>query len=196
MPDLVNRTDLQTFLGVADGTDDDLLTDLLEHAEAMFESQTGRTASPYTAAQTAQTEVHDGTGLPDLYLDYAISALTTVKLGFDSSDPVETLDPTDIDELTFAVGKRRLTRTDGGLFGRAGKQRYIEIKYNHQADLPEDAQLAVKRLVAQIYRQRGSEDATFEAFGQGQYQRRMANIADEDPLWLRTVAAHRRMVLA
>lgn len=196
MPDLVNLADLQTFLDVSGGTDDALLTDLLEHAEAMFESQTGRTASPFIASGTDLTEVRDGSGSRDLYLNYAITGVDTVKLGFDVSDPIETLDPSDIDELTFAVGSRRLTRTDGGLFGTAGKQRYVHVQYDHQADLPEDAQIAVKRLVAQIYRQRGSEDATFETFGQGQYQRRMSNIAAEDPIWLRTVAAHRRMVLA
>lgn len=196
MPDLVNLTNLKTFLGVSSVDDDGLLTDLLEHAEAMFESQTGRTATPYIAAANDRTEVSDGTGSRDLYLDYAISGIDSVTLGFDISDPVETLDPTDIDELTFGVGSRRLTRTDGGLFGVAGKQRYVHVQYDHQADLPQDAQLAIKRLVGQIYRQRGSEDATFESLGQGHYQRRMSNIAGDDPLWLLTVAAHRRMVLA
>ena len=196
MPDLVSLADVKTFLSVSGSGDDTLLTDLLEHLEALFESETGRAGKPFQDAASDETEVHDGTGSADLFLDYPISGIDSVTIGFDSSDPIETLDPTDIDELTFTVGHRRLSRTDGGIFGLAGKPRYVHVQYDTLADLPEDAQLAIKRAVAQVYRQMGSEDATFEAFGQGQYQRRLSNIVEDDPLWRRAVSAHRRMILA
>ena len=197
MPDLVSLTDLKTFLSVSGSSDDDLLTDLLEHLEALFESETGRTAFPFQAAAGSDaTEVHDSAGCEHLFLDYPITTVTTVKLGYDASDPTETLDPSDIDQLTFGVGHRRLSRTDGGIFGLAGRSRFVHVTYKSGADLPEDAQLAIKRAVAQVYRQRGSEDSTFEAFGQGQYQRRLSNIVADDPLWQRAVMAHRRMILA
>jgi hypothetical protein len=98
--------------------------------------------------------------------------------------------------VTFATGHRLISRTDGGIFGLAGKRRYVHVTYKSAADLPEPAQLAIKRAVAQVYRQRGSEDATFEAFGQGQYQRRLSALVDNDPLWMNAVAASRRMLLA
>lgn len=191
MPDLVSLADAKTFLGISASTDDDLITDLLEHVEALFESETGRTKSPFTAAATARTEVKDGTGLATLYLDYPISALTSVKLGYDSSDPVETLDTSDPDTLTFATGSRRLARTDGGVFGLPEQARYVTVVYNHQANLPEDAQLAIKRMVAQVYRQRGSEDASQE--GLSGYTR---TLATSDAFWRMAVAAHRRIGLA
>jgi hypothetical protein len=194
LPDLVSLADVQTFLGISG--DDALLTDLLEHLEALFESETGRTGKPFQAAASDRAEVHDGTGSADLFLEYPISNIDSVKLGYDSSDPDETLDPTDVDELTYAAGHRKISRTDGGTFGLAGSPRFVHVQYDTQADLPEDAQLAIKRAVAQVYRQRGSEDSTFEMFGQGQYQRRLSNIVADDPLWQRAVAAHRRMVLA
>jgi hypothetical protein len=162
VPDLVSLADLQTFLSVSG--DDALLTDLLEHLEALFESETGRAGMPFQDAANDQAEVHDGTGSAHLYLNYPISNIDSVKIGYDESDPIETLDPTDVDELTYTVGHRRLSRTDGGTFGLAGKPRSVHVQYDTQADLPEDAQLAIKRAVAQVYRQRGSEDATFEMF--------------------------------
>jgi hypothetical protein len=196
VPDLVQLADLKTFLSVTSSTDDALLTDLLEHLEALFEAETGRGGRPFQAAAADQAEVHDGTGSAQLFLNYPIADDTSVKLGYDSSDPVETLDPTDVDELVFAVGHRRLSRTDGGIFGRVGRPRYVHVVYDTSADVPQEAQLAIKRAVAQVYRQRGSEDSTYEAFGQGQYSRRLSAIVADDPLWARAVAANRRMIFA
>lgn len=193
MPNLVAVDELKDFLGVTGASDDQLLTDLLEHTEDLFESEVGRTPAPFAAAATARTEVHDGTGCADLYLDYPISTVTTVKLGYDSSDPVETLDSTDIDELTFGAGSRRLTRTDGGTFGLAGKRRYVHVTYNHQDDLPGNAKLAIMRVVAQVYRQRGSEDVKYENVGG--YVHNLSHLIAEDPIWIRAVAANQRTVM-
>lgn len=188
MADLVTVAKCQDFIGISQSTDTTLVTDILEHVEALFERETGRSRSPYSAALTARAEVKDGTGTDTLFLDYPISAITTVKLGHDSSDPVETLDATDPDTLTFATGSRRLVRTDGGVFGRPGQARYVHVTYNTQADLPDDAQLAIKRVVAMVYRQRGHEDATSESLAN-----HSIDFARSDPFWERAVKGNRRL---
>ena len=133
-----------------------------------------------------------GTGSSLLMLDYPIAALTSVVLGFSSASPVETLTVADPYSVVFAVGERSLERTDGGVFGEYGKPRCVHVTYNTQADLPTDVALAVKRVVAQIYRQRGSEDAKTESVGG--YSRVLADLAATDPIWLQAVQRHARGV--
>lgn len=194
MPDLVTVADLKTFLDVSGSGDDTLLEDLLDHTEALFEAEAGRIETPFTAAAESRTEVHDGTGLRTLSLDYPIAVMTTVKIGYDADNPFETLDPSDICVLTFGVGSRRLNRTDGGIFGLAGKPRYVHVTYNHGDDLPGNAKMAIMRVVAQVYRQRGSEDAKYENVGG--YIHNLSHLIAEDPFWLRAVAANQRLVMA
>ncbi len=193
MPDLVSVSELKTFLEISGSDDDTLLGDLLDHAEGLFESETGRKDTPFIAAASARSEVRDGTGSAELYLDYPISAITSISLGFDSSNFVETLNPSDPDVVVWGAGKRRIQRVDGGVFGRLDKPRYVTTVYDFQADLPEEAQLAIKRVVGQIYRQRGSEDATREEIGG--YVRSLSKLVDTDPLWRRAVAGNTRRVL-
>lgn len=194
MPDLVSLSELKTYLGDAPASSDDaLLTDLLEHVEALFESETGRSAVPF-ATGTSRTEVKDGTGSDTMFVDYPIASISAIKLGFDATDPVETLAVADRNVVTFAVGSRRIARTDGGKFGRAGAPRYVQVEYTFQTSLPEDAQMAIKSVCALAYRRRGAEEATRESV-EG-YTRDLArDIAAADPFWARAVAAHRRLVL-
>ncbi len=194
MPDLVSVAVLKTYLEITTDGDDTLLGTLLDHAEGLFESETGRKDTPFTAADTARSEVKDGTGSAELYLDYPISTVTSISLGFDSTDFDETLTPSDADEVVWGAGSRRIMRVDGGIFGRVAQPRYLTIVYDAQADLPEEAQLAIKRVTAQVYRQRGSEDADREQIGS--YIRDLSNLVDADPLWRRAVEANRRRVLA
>src|SRR3990167_1810671 len=176
MPDLVSLTELKTFLGVTGATDDTLLTDLLEHVESAFESATGRRGSPFQAAATNVVERKDGTGTEHLFLDYPISALDSIVLGHNSASPDETLTVSNEDQVVFTAGSRRLTRTDGSTWGNAGSPRYIHVQYDTVADLPEDAQMAVKRVVAQVYRQRGSEETSAERIGA--YSRDLAHLME------------------
>ncbi len=194
MPDLVSLTEVKTFLEISATTDDTLLTGLLEHAEGLFEAHTGRKSVPFVAAASARSEVKDGTGAAKLYLDYTIADVTSISLGFDSSDFAETLNPDDPDVVVWGVGSRIIQRVDGGRFGFAGAPRYVTVVYDHQADLPEEAQIAIKRLVSQVYRQRGSEDATREEIGN--YTRTLSRLMDTDPIWEAAVTANRRMALA
>lgn len=194
MPDLVSLADLKTFLAPTNGSDDDdLLTALLDHAEGLFESEAGRKDAPFVTGGSARSEVKDGTGSAEVYLDYPISDVTSISIGFDSSDFEDTLDPDDPDIVVWGAGSRKIERVDGGVFGRLGKPRYLTIVYDFQADLPEEAQLAIKRVVGQIYRQRGSEDADREQIGS--YIRKLSNLVDTDPLWRRAVEGNRRRVL-
>ena len=197
MSDLVSLAEVKVFLKIPVATtgDDTLLTDLLEHAEGVFESDAGRKDTPFTAVASARSEVRDGTGTRHIDLDYDISDVASISLGFDSSDFVETLNPDDADKVVWGTSQRRISRVDGGRFGSADWPRYITVVYDHEADLPEDAQIAVKRLVAEVYRQRGSEEASREQIGT--YIRSMGTVTSRfDKHWTVAVEANRRRTFA
>jgi hypothetical protein len=194
---LVSLAALKTHLGDAptSGDDDELLEQLIDDVEALFASETGRALSSYRAATTASIEVHDGTGSADLYLDYPITVLTSVKLGYDAAVPDETLTIADKNVIVYAAGARRITRTDGGCFGRAGQPRYIQVVYDAAADLPGNASLAIKSVTATAYRRRGSEDVKSETAGSFYSHTLVDDIATADPFWTMAVSANRRTVL-
>lgn len=200
MPDLVTLAEMKTYLGDAPADSDDaLLATLLDDVEALFESETLRPHGWYTASVTARTDVLDGTGSSRLYLPYPIAALTSVKLGYDAAAPDETLAIANKAVVVYGVGSRVITRTDGGKFGTVRQPRYVQVVYDHQGDLPEDAKLAIKRACALIYRQRGSEDVAEESVGSF-YSRVMAkfgrDFVGDDPIWRMAVVAHTPVVIA
>lgn len=189
---LVSLPELSSFLGGVDSSEDALLEALLDHVEGLFQERVGRRLRPYQAKQDGRVEVRDGTGSCMLTLDYPIAALTApIKIGRDTSNPTETLDPTDVDVLVFTAGRRAIHRTDGGVWGCANEPRTVHVTYDAAADVPSHAKLAVKRVCALIYRQRGSEDASEETIGG--YTRRMAkfgrDFVDDDPIWKLAVDA-------
>lgn len=188
---LVSPQAMQDFLGIGAGTDAEVLQQLIAATQAAFEREAGRTRVPFQDAATGRTEVHAGTGSTLLVLDYPIAALTSVKLGFNASAPDETLSVSDPTVLVFGLGERTLERVDGGLFGEYGRPRSVHVTYNTQADLPTDVALAIKRVVAQLYRQRGSEDATQESVDG--YARTLADLTAKDSVWARTVLQHQRV---
>lgn len=196
MPTLVTSWELKTYLGDAPASADDaLLEQLLDDVEARFASETGRAIASFQAAGLARTEVHDGTGAPTLYLDYPIVALTSVVLGYDAAVPDETLAVADKRVLVYAAGGRRLSRTDGGSFGRVGCARYVQVVYDFAADLPADAKLAIKSVAAMAYRRRGSEAEKSETLGSFYSHTMVDEIATTDPFWVAAVAANRRTLL-
>lgn len=186
---LVPLTEAQAYLDVDDAGDLEVLDLLIDQVEALFLAQTNRRERPFQAAQSGRTEVHDGTGMELLFLEYPIAALTSVKIGANVATPDETLTVGDLDVLRYAVGRRRLARVDGGTFGDAGDPRVVHVTYDAQADLPTDAQLAVLRVVAAVFRQRGSEDASSERTAG--FSTDLAKVAESDPLWQLAVNAHR-----
>lgn len=194
---LVTLAQFKEHLGPSATTaGDPLLQALLDHVEAVFESECGRDAGAFRDAADDRTEVLDGTGSAEIFLEYPIDALTSVKLGYDSSAPDETLDVDDKTVLVFGVGSRRVTRTDGGVFGRVGQPRCIEVVYDHGADLPANAALAIKSVAAIAYRRRGSEEASSETLGAVVDRDLIAALATEDPFWQMAVNANRRLAIA
>lgn len=196
MPVLVTLAELKTYLGDAPASaDDTLLTQLIDDVEALFASETGRALSSFQAAGSARTEVHDGTGSSTLWLDYPIVALTSITLGYDASVPDETLTIADRNVLVYAVGERRIMRTDGGRFGRVGWPGYVQVVYDFGADLPDNAALAIKSVAAMAYRRRGSEAEKSETLGSFYSHTMVDDIATVDPFWTMAVAANRRTLL-
>jgi hypothetical protein len=198
MADLVTLPELKTYLGDAPttGEDDELLDQLITNVEALFESATLRATGCYTAAAVGRTEVLDGTGSSRLYLTYPIAVLTSIKLGYNSAAPDETLAVANKSVVVYGVGSRIITRTDGGRFGTVRQPRYVQVVYDHQGNLPEDARLAIKSVCATAYRRRGSEDVKSETAGSFYSHTMLDDIAASDPFWKMAVAANTPVVLA
>lgn len=176
---LLDLTELKRFIPGTPTGDDALLQEILDETEDQLVRQCGRRLRPFSPAQTARVEKRHGNGSTVLYLDYALAAApTSIKLGRDSSNPDETIDPTDVDAVVFELGRRTIFRTDGGIWGCLDDPYVVHVTYDAAADLPLTAQAAVKRMCALIYRQRGAEDATREQIGG--YVR---DLAQSDPIW-------------
>jgi hypothetical protein len=198
MSDIVSLADLKAYLGDAPASSDDvLLQALLDNVEALYERATLRPAGYYKAAATAVTEVLDGTGSPRLWLTYPIAALTSVTLGYGSTELLSLSDP---DAIGYGVGSRVVTRTDGGWFGTVDQKRYVTVVYDHQGNLPEDAKLPIMQVVASLYRARGSEGMRSETVGSFySYTREDADAwatAEGNVLWQLSVEANRPAVIA
>lgn len=196
MPVLVTRTELKTYLGDAPASADDALLDaLIDDVEALFASETGRSITSFIAAGSGRVEVLDATGSADLFVDYPITALTSITLGYDAGAWDETLDVSDGTVVVYAVGGRKITRVDGGTWGRHyGHARYITVTYDYAADLATSAKLAIKSVVAAVYRQRGSEGMKSETVGAFySYTREDAQAATaSSDFWKEAVAASAR----
>lgn len=167
MSSIVTLPEMKTYLGDAPASADDaLLQQLLDDVEALFESATLRPIGWY-AAESDRVEVLDGTGTSRLYLAYPIAedGLTSVKLGYNSAAPNETLAVANKNILVWGEGSRLITRVDGGTFGRLGQPRYVTVEYERQGNAPDDAKLAIKEVVASVYRNRGSEGMQSETVG-------------------------------
>lgn len=191
---LVPVVDVVAFLGDFPEDDTDasaLLETLIDDVEALFLAACGRPDRAFGAADTGRVEVHDGTGSARLYLERDITALTSVKLGHDVTDPEETLDVADKTALAWQVGRNRLVRLDGRTFGTLGAPDFIQVTYDAAAELPRDAALAITRVVASVWRQLGSEDVTAERIGP--YDATFRAACQGEPLWQMAVRQHREV---
>jgi hypothetical protein len=162
----------------------------LDMAEAFFERECGRSAVPFVAAQSARAEIRDGTGTNMVFLDYGITTLTSITLGYDHTDPVETLT---IPDLLYAAGERRVVRLDG-YFGCFGAPRYVKVTYDAAADLPADAKLAVLTGAAALYSRRGEEGVKSETAGPYSITYRDQETVGLSPIWRAAVANHARVL--
>jgi hypothetical protein len=191
MSDLVPRADLKIFLGIDDDDDsqDDRLDALIGEVEASFLRDCGRTERPFQDAEVGRVEVHDGNGRNVLWLQYPVTALTSIVLGRDVSDPDETLDVDDVDVVLFSAGSARLVRVDGGVFGPEWQANYVHVTYDAAADLPDDARREISAAIARVMNQRGSEGQSAERVGP--YATDFAPVMAGNPDWARVTNAFR-----
>lgn len=191
---LVTVEDLESHLGLEAGTDAELLQTLADAGEAMFLAACGRSRRPFLAAAASRTELHDGTGTGALWLDYPVGDASTITLtvGTDHTDPDETLD---VDDLVIAVGSREVRRLEacstGTGFGALDRPGRVRVTYTAQAEAPADAALAITRVCAALYWQRGAEGTRSERAGA--ISTDYAAIAESDPVWRAAVDAHREV---
>lgn len=189
---LVEPAEAIEYLGIKDAQWSPMLDQLRLATIDLFERLCDRQGVPFSDAMPAREETHDGTGAPELWLQYPIAAITAITIGRNPAAPTETLNPASLDVLAYAVGDRRVVRVDSGTFGELDAPRVVHVTYSTGDDLPAGAQLAVLRVLGQVYRQRGSEDAASEnASG---YARTMADLAGKDGAWVAAVQAHKRGV--
>lgn len=217
MADLASVDELATLLGLTEteqDTAEDLLTLLLDSAEAVFESQVDRLERPFQAAQSGRVEIHEGIGSTKLGLDYPIGTVTAIALGLDVAAPTETLSPADATKVVWRAGQRTLTRTDGGVWTSQGSALlswarggplvpdefdtlpgYVKVTYDAADDLPADAKLAVLGLAALMYRQSGAEGVQSETLDNYSVTfAKASQVAETVPGWLPAVQRHRRLV--
>lgn len=190
MATLVSDADFDVYLGGAVAADATIRSSILARVLARFQRECGRTSIPFQDAEATRVEVRDGTGSCELYLDYSITTLTSITLGFDHTNPTETLT---IADLLYAAGTRRIVRTDGR-FGSFGAPRYIKVTYAAAADLPVDAADAIYQEAAREYRERGSEEVQSETMGPYSVTYKKARVAGELTDWDRAVANHARVL--
>lgn len=189
---LVTLAEFDTWLGGAVTAENTLRQAILDQVEATFLRECGRELVPFADTQAARAETRDGTGTAFLFLDYPVTTLTSVTLGYDPLTPDETVD---ITQVVRGAGRRRLVRIDGGAFGGFGAPRYVKVVYDAGADLPTDVKAAILRMAATMYRRRGSEEVKSETMGP--YSVTFANVdqvAAADPVWAAAVAGHTRSV--
>ena len=191
MADLVTLAEVKDWLRVKTETENVELQDLIDSLEETFEEEVDRRLIPFQAAQTARVEVRDGTGSRELWLDYPIATVTTIELGRDSANRDDTLDPTDVDEVIWVAGERRITRTDGGKWGKYRNPKYVNVTYNAQADLPPAAKRAVISQVAARWRQRGVEGVAVKKL----LDSSASMLYEPTPEWLRAVNDLKRYAL-
>lgn len=194
MPAIVTLTELKDYLGDAPASADDaVLTALLDNVEALYTRATLREPGHYQPAASGVTEYVDGTGSSRLYLTYPVATLTSVTLGYGSS---EVLDLTSRSAVVYTVGSRVVTRTDGGWFGAVGQAGYVTVVYDHLGNLPADAKLPIMEVVASLYRNRGSEGMKSETVGEYSYTRDAQAVMSENMHWQLSVMANRAVVVA
>lgn len=190
MSDLVPLPDVVKFCGIGSTEDNVAFIEAIAiQVESWFLAECHRTGRPFQVAQPARTEVRDSSGGPVLFTDYPMAAVTSLKLGYDPAAPEETIDPADRTKVVWGAGDRRIARVDGRWFGCLGRPRYVEIVYDAQDDLPEDAKLAILRVTAAVFRESDVGEATVER-KVDETLAELPRVADRDFVWRQAVAAH------
>lgn len=190
MATLVSLTEFDTWLGGAVASENTLRTDILTRVQRRFERECGRADVPFVDAASGRVEYRDGTGTCELYLDYGITTLTSITLGFDHSEPDETLL---VGDLIYSTNARRIVRLDG-VFGCFGAPRYVKVTYDAAADLPADAADAIYQAAAAEYRRRGGEGVKSETMGPYSVSYFDAQTTTITDVWRTAIGNHMRGV--
>jgi hypothetical protein len=189
--DLVTLADFKTFLQDPPTGQDPLLQLVLDAAEELLEAECGRQERPFQAAQSGRVETRDGTGSSMLFLDYPIETVTSILIGADPADPDEDLDPADVAIVSWRVGRARIMRVDGDVWGCRGTPNAVQITYNTQDDLPLRAALAIQRVAAATVRRLGSEELRAERTAT--FSRDFITDQNDDPIWQQAVRGLREV---
>ncbi len=160
MPKLVEVIDQLEYMKLeADHKDAGVVLALILAAENLLEQRTDRIFGP---EETVTDETHDGQGLPFLHTLRNIKTVTTLVIVRPDDDTTIEYDYDVNNDLTWVEGKRRITSHTIAFPRRVDN---IKVTYVAQEDTPELAKQAVRELVANMYRRRGSEDARSEHIG-------------------------------
>jgi len=178
---MISIDDLETFLGIADGTDTELLIDIEGAAVEWFEQQTQR----FFGAVASVTERPVGNGKRDLYLSEPITAVTSVTRQAYPGADTETI--TEGDDDGFEIRDMHLTRK-GGYVWTSGYEYIVVFTRGYTltaaavadttpADIaaPDDVRMAIKQIVSFWYNAGdpadGSSQKTSETMGNYSYTR-------------------------
>lgn len=209
MADLATVDDLVLRLKLSESTadqNDDLLQALLDDAEALFLSHTGRVACPFSAAISGRVEIHEAPADRLLFVDYPVDAITDIVIGPDIANPTDTLDVTDATQVVWREGSRQIVRMDD--FWRlpapwCAAPSFVQVTYDTQEDLPPDAAAAVLSLAATGWNTSRTASGTIQSEQLDNYQvtyalarDAMTIVAQQSPAWAIAVARHRRFQIA
>jgi hypothetical protein len=209
MAELASTDELALKLGLSEvqaDLQDDYLAFLLDQAEALFTTATNRADIPFQDAEADRVEIIEAPTGRSLWLDYRVAEVTDVIVGSDLLNPEVTLDPTDASEVIWRAGKRDLVRMDATWRCRAPKDAvpiFVQVTYDTQADLPDDAKAAVLSLAAAGYHGAATASGTIQSETLDNYsvsyataQQAMTLAQASDPAWAIAVARHKRLTLA
>ena len=154
---LTNITAIKLHLGITDGSDDALLTQLINQASADIESRCNRTLT----RETRTNETYDCTGGTRLYMDlYPIYSVASVTVEGETVTDYQVQSATGyLDREDGWNGEVKVTYTGGYLLEPITGPPAIA------RDLPYDLEYAAVLWIAAAYNTRGSEHLSDEAVG-------------------------------
>jgi hypothetical protein len=174
---LVEPAEQLVYMKLKEDHEDAEVVDLIiKAAEELLETETDRT---FAAEETVTDEIHDGEGSYIVYTNRPIKSLTELVIVRPDDDTTIEYDYDINNDITWREGERRIVSHTTPFPNRKDN---IKITYVAQADQPEIAKQAVRELVANIYRRRGSEDARSEHIGSFEHVL-IRDISKETIIW-------------
>jgi len=154
--------DVKEYLDIAELTDDTLLSDLIDRAQAAIDSRTRRTFEDPGADATRNFTVGVDTDGLNLYFDADIYSITTVKSNADNASPT-TIASTDYVTIprntTPYYGIKILTSSNEYWDYTDDPENGIEItgRWAYSSEAPNDIAQACARWAAYLYKQRDAQ---------------------------------------